>query len=343
MKNLLLVLLSFTVLFSTPFISSAQETTTEESTAPRYVRIVLQNGGVYEGEVISIDESDFLIKTIMLGNMRIAKMNIASIVDVQKDQMGLMNVNTRSTDINPQAGRYFFAPSAFQLEKGDGYYHNALVIYNQVSYGFTDYFTAGMSMTPFGAGATIKLGTKISDKVRVSVGGIGLLPFVEDTRSVGIGFVNVTVGDERRNLTLSLGQAFVKYLDFQTTYVHEEAYTDSEGEYHPSDPTSGNYNSHYDSNGNYHRMYDVTGGANVTVNDSYPLISLAGMIEINSNTWIISENYLAFGSDNGQISVISMGIRRASKKRDLLWDYSMIAIPSEDIAGIPWISLTVPF
>ena len=342
MKHLLLVLLSFTVLFSTPLIFSAQETATEESAAPRYVRIVLQNGGVYEGEVISIDESDFLIKTIMLGNMRIAKMNIASIVDVQKDQMGLMNVNTRSTDINPQAGRYFFAPSAFQLEKGDGYYHNALVIYNQVSYGFTDYFTAGISMTPLGAGATIKLGTKISDKVHVSVGGIGLLPFYEVLSPMGIAFVNITVGDERRNLTLSLGNAFYNYIDDQMNIVHQASYTDSQGEYHPSDPSLGYDNYHIDFNGNVHWMFDER-WEEIKVNESSPLISLAGMLEINSNTWIMSENYFVFGSEDNHLSIISMGVRRASKKRDLLWDYSLIAIPSEEIAGIPWVSLTVPF
>ena len=79
-----------------------------------------------------------------------------------------------------------------------------------------------------------------------------------------------------------------------------------------------------------------------TVKYSTPLISIAAMVEVTSSIWIITENYLAIDSDT-ELSIISVGVRKASKKRDVLWDFSMVAIPSEDIGGIPWLSCTVPF
>jgi hypothetical protein len=64
------------------------------------------------------------------------------------------------------------------------------------------------------------------------------------------------------------------------------------------------------------------------------------MFEVSSNLWIITENYHIIQEE---LTIISMGIRRASQKRDILWDYALVAIPSEEVFGIPWISCTIPF
>ena len=296
MKNLLVFFACFATFIAAPLTIQSQETQSEEPSAPRYVRIVLQNGGIYEGEVVSSNSTSFVINTLMLGEMEIRKTSIASLINIDADQVGSISSASRSTDLNPKACRYYFAPSAFQLKKGEGYYQNAWFIYNQISYGFTDYLTVGMSMTPFGTGGTVKIGKPISDNVHISVGGIGVLPFTDDLNTMGIGFANITFGDERRNFTLSYGHAFYSQLD-QTEQ---------------------------------------------NVKYAIPLISIAAMIEVNSSIWLITENYIALNSDT-ELSIISIGLRKASKKRDVLWDFSMIAIPSEEIAGIPWLSCTVPF
>lgn len=344
MKNLLVFFACFATFIAAPLTIQSQETQSEESSAPRYVRIVLQNGGIYEGEVVSSNSTSFVINTLMLGEMEIRKTSIASLINIDADQVGSISSASRSTDLNPQASRYYFAPSAFQLKKGEGYYQNAWFIYNQISYGFTDYLTVGMSMTPFGTGGTVKIGKPISDNVHVSIGGIGVLPFTDDLNTMGIGFANITFGDERRNFTLSYGHAFYSQLDEGYEDVHIDAYTDACGEYHPSNPSlGGDNNGHYDSDGIWHSMYTQTQvWFEETVNSSTPLISIAAMIEVNSSIWLITENYIALNSDT-ELSIISIGVRKASKKRDVLWDFSMIAIPSEEIAGIPWLSCTVPF
>ena len=343
MRYLLLLTLILGVVLPITFEVSAQDTQSTATNNTKYVRLLLQNGGMFEGEVLEIDESSFLINTLMLGQMRITKTDIASITYISADEVGLMTsgVNTRSVDINPQATRYFFAPSAMQLKKGEGYYQNAWLIYNQVSYGFTDNLTCGLSMTPIGTGGTVKLGKQITEKVHVSLGGIGVLPFTDDFNTMGIGFANITFGDERRNFTLSYGQAFYSDREYNNNIDHISAYTDPDGEFHPSDASDGVGNWHYDSDGSYHPMFESDYVSEI-VNYSTPLISIAGMIELNSRMWLITENYFVLDSD-AELSIISIGIRKASTKRDVLWDFSMVAIPSEEVAGIPWVSCTIPF
>ena len=293
MRYLLLLTLISGFILPVTFDVSAQDTQTPATHNARYVRLFLQNGGMYEGEVLEIDESTFLINTLELGKMRITKTDISSITYITADEVGKMTFSNRTGDINPQPTRYFFAPSGLQLKKGEGYYQNAWLIYNQVSYGVSDHLTVGMSMTPFGTGGTVKFGGKLSDKVNVSAGGIALVPFTGDS-PVGIGFANITFGDERKNLSISSGVGF-------------------------SD-----------------------GGDNIT------LLNVSAMLEVSSSLWIITENYQIFQTSSysgnpDNVTIISMGIRRASQKRDVLWDYALVAIPSEEIFGIPWLSCTIPF
>ena len=76
------------------------------------------------------------------------------------------------------------------------------------------------------------------------------------------------------------------------------------------------------------------------------MFNVSGMFEASSRIWILFESYFIFDpqtEDSGPVNVTVMGVRSASKKRDALWDWGMVAIPSEEIYGIPWIACTVPF
>lgn len=343
MKTKLLLLICLTLGFSATNMIISQVTDTQTTSEKKYVRIILQNGGLFEGEVIEINESEFLIETPMLGRMRINKMDIATIVYIEADQVGATTVNTRAGDINPQVSRYFFAPSAHQLKKGEGYYHNIMLLYNQVSYGITDNITAGLTMTPFGTGGTVKFGYEINETLHASVGGIGVMPFDDDSKIAGIAFLNLTAGDERKHVTLSYGNGF--FHEDIMVYQHADAYTDTDGEYHPSNPDLDSQNYHFDNNGNYH---DMTGSGSWVNNSrqSIHMFCVSAMLELNSSTWLMTENYLLLSNSqllDDNFTIISVGIRKSSRKRDILWDYAMVAIPSEEIAGIPFISATIPF
>lgn len=259
-----------------------QQSATAQTDTTKYVRIILQNGGVFEGELIEIDESSFLIDTELLGHMRIDKTTILTVVYIQEDEVGLVVYKDRTGDINPQSSRYFFAPSAIPLKKGEGYFQNAYLIYNQVSYGISDNFTAGLTMTIFGTGGSFKFGGKIDDKFYASVGAIGIIPFWGGDIT-GIAFANITIGDERTNASISFGMPF----------------------------------------------------------DGEPIINFSAMKELNRYTWLMTENYVFLG-DN--YSFYSIGVRRASERRDVLRDYAMVIFPDLGVLlPIPWFSVTIPF
>jgi len=282
MRYLLLLTLISGFILPVTFEVSAQDTQSPATHNTKYVRIFLQNGGMFEGEVLEINESTFLINTLLLGEMRITKTDISSITYISADEVGQMKVSNRTGDINPQSSRYFFAPSGMQLKKGEGYYQNTWLIYNQVSYGVSDHMTIGMSMTPFGTGGTVKFGTDISDNFHLSAGGIAIIPFW-DNEPVGIGFANVTIGNERKNISLGFGNAF-------------------------------------------------------SSSDNIPVLNIAAMLELNSHMWLMTENY--FTEDQ---AIVMVGFRKASRKRDTLWDFAVISIPQDQITGIPWVSCTIPF
>ena len=298
------MLLTFISGFILPvtFEASAQDTESTATHNTKYVRLLLQNGGVYEGEVLEIDESSFLINTFQLGHMRIAKTAISSNTYISADQVGLLKISNRSGDLNPQPRRYYLAPSAMPLKKGEGYYQNGWLIYNQVSYGVTDNIALSIIPQPLGIVGIVQFGCKVADKLHVSAGGIVVIPFLHSNfrsdRNGGdtwvIPFTNVTIGDEQKNLTLSYGVVFGK-------------------------PRN-------------------------TSRYSTQIFNFSAMIEISSSMWLMTENFfMVIDHPAGPSHLISMGLRKASKKRDMVWDYCLVGLPADDIYGIPWISCTIPF
>ena len=75
MRYLFLLILISGFILPVTFDVSAQDTQSAATHNTRYVRLFLHNGGIYEGEVLEIDESSFLINTLLLGKVRISKTN----------------------------------------------------------------------------------------------------------------------------------------------------------------------------------------------------------------------------------------------------------------------------
>jgi hypothetical protein len=104
---------------------------------------------------------------------------------------------------NPHAGRYFFAPSAFQLKKGETDYHNSLLISNEMGTGLTDDLNVGSNILfNLGFGLAAKFGRALTSNVHISAGGAVLFPFHSPVFPVNDGenstaalvFANVTLG-----------------------------------------------------------------------------------------------------------------------------------------------------
>ena len=192
--------------------SSETEKSDQIKQDDKLVRIITSNGSLIEGKVIEISICCFVVDVPILGMTSVEKQNISAITYLEESQMtGSSLMNKRSTNINPQATRYFFAPSAKSLKKGDRYYHNLFLFYNSVSFGVTDGFTSGLSMSPLGAAATLKVGGEM-DGISWSAGNIVFYPFNillrDDAGALNIAFVNTTFETDRKNVSVTFGMAF---------------------------------------------------------------------------------------------------------------------------------------
>jgi len=130
---------------------------------------------------------------------------------------------------NPNETRYLFAPSAFNLKKGEGYYQNTYLFINSFNYGFTDNFSFGVGfefLSTFGSLGgdfnpifflTPKYSMQVSENLRVGIG--VLYGNVSDlVGGFGVGYGLATYGNQEHNATLGLGFGFFDG-DFSTDPV----------------------------------------------------------------------------------------------------------------------------
>ena len=283
-------LFAILLIFSTKITPVLRAQVTEAPAVQRVI-IELHNGRTMTGILIEETESDVRIETASMGIIKVAKIDIVSMQILAPGEAAPV------FRANPQASRYYFAPSGIQLAAGEGYYQNAYLIYSQLSYGVTDHFTIGIPFVPFlGLGATAKIGGTLSGDLETggvhgSVGGIAILDFTSNIldEPIGIGFGNLTFGREMSNFTIGLGRTF------------------------PDDPTT--------------------------------LLNAAFMTNLSDRTWLMSENYvLVLPNSNFNVSIFSLGIRRASRDKESLFDYAMVMISDGDfVFPLPWVSWTYSF
>ena len=188
----------------------ASESEQQDSTT-KLVLITLKDKSEIIGEILSENSEEVVVKTTNLGTITIKWSNISSITDVKKENI---TKTGQYYEYNLQSTRYFFGPNGFGLKEGEGYYQNVWIFYNQISYGFTDYFTMGLGTVPLflfaGAPSPVWITPKFSIPIKkdaVNIGAGALLGTVigEDDASFGIGYGNLTLGNRNHNLSVSVG------------------------------------------------------------------------------------------------------------------------------------------
>lgn len=202
------------IVISWLFILLAQSTFSQEVIDTSVIwRIETTDGNEFFGSIISKDTSTIHLSTKMLGVLTIPVSFITSSTLVSQDAIKQGEIWMR----NLQASRYFYSPNGFGLEQGSGYYQNTWVLFNQLSFGFTDYFTVGVGMVPLfffgGAPTPVWITPKFSVpivKEKLNVGGGALLGQIvgEDMMTFGITYAVATVGSHDRNITAGFGYAF---------------------------------------------------------------------------------------------------------------------------------------
>ena len=163
--------------------------------------------------IIYQDSADFImIKTDILGFIKIKRSGIKSIKAIEPQDVASGEYWFK----NPHATRYFYSPNGYNLRKGEAYYQNTWVFFNQLSYGFSEYFSMGVGMMPlFLVGAetapvwiTPKIGVPlIKDKLNVGIGALAGYVLGEDF-GLGIFYGTVTYGGKDRNSNLGVGWGY---------------------------------------------------------------------------------------------------------------------------------------
>lgn len=190
----------------------AQENSSDTTTV---YRIETNDGNEYIGTIHSRNTEVIVLKTFRLGLITLRVSDIVSIETILKDRI---KGNQHWFD-NVQATRYFFQPNGYGLKKGEAYYQNIWVLFNQVSYGFTDHFSVGLGTIPtflFSGSAdgipfwlTPKLSIPlVDDRVNLGIGVFYANAFGAGEEGIGIAYGLSTFGTKDKNLTLGIGYGF---------------------------------------------------------------------------------------------------------------------------------------
>lgn len=261
------------------------------------------DGNDYIGEIVREDAEKITLRTDALGEISILRRHIKLMERIERRQI----VGDDFWFENPHATRYFFGPNGYGLRNGEGYYQNAWVLFNQVSYGYTPNFSVGAGMMPLFLFGGDVLPIWVTPKISIPIkkdkwnAGAGLLyanildfaDYYDNGSDGGFGMAYgvLTYGSRDRNATVGLGYGFV------------------DGGWAGS-----------------------------------PTVSFSAMHRLSKRHFFVTENYL-LPLDGDPTLLLSAGGRWVGKR--IAIDYGLWRPVSEEFGGsllvLPWLGLTVPF
>lgn len=206
--------------FSAHSIAQKSEWKTMRFDSLDYYRLELKDGTEMIGNVIGQDSLNVYLKTKYIPRIEVSYESIAKIEIIAKENIQGGSYWFR----NPHTTRYFFAPSAFNLKKGEGYYQNTYLFLNSFNVGVTDHFSIGGGfeiISLFGSLSsgefspiffiTPKLSFEATKNFRYGFGVFYVnIPdlFEEGREGAGITYAMGTYGNENRNITIGSGLSF---------------------------------------------------------------------------------------------------------------------------------------
>ncbi len=201
--------LVFLLLTAVSAVSSQESVVpTDSIDMTKTYQIELMDGTEFICTILSKDSSVLEIKSIPKIQIYVETIKKMKTIDNQ------MVFKGATAAPNPHYTRYFFAPTAFNLKKGEGYYQNTYLVLNSLNYAFTDHFSMGVSLeltSTFGSlGSnwspiyllTPKYGFQVAKNWNVALGAL-----IAGMGSVGgfqLGYGLVTYGTTENNVTLGM-------------------------------------------------------------------------------------------------------------------------------------------
>lgn len=172
----------------------------------------MEGGNTFIGTIVDEDSSRIILLTEVYGQIHIPLSRMKLKKEIKKSNL----VEGELWFNNPHATRYFFMTNGYGLRKGEAYYQNTWVLFNQLSYGITDHITIGGGVVPLflfaGAPTPVWITPKVAfpivkDKINMSAGMI-LGHVLGEGVNFGIAYGDFSVGNRDNNLTIGVGWAF---------------------------------------------------------------------------------------------------------------------------------------
>ena len=178
-------------------------------------QIITNDGNVFIGTIIEQDEQKIVLKTEQFGSITIQKTNLQSMTLIEAEKI----IDGDYWQDHMQSTRHFWMPNAYGLKKGEAYYQNVWIFFNQFSVGVTDNILLGGGLIPgflFGGAPTpIWFTPKVSfpvvkNKVNVGAGGLFATALSADGEGGNLGIVygQTTFGPRDKNVTLGVGYGY---------------------------------------------------------------------------------------------------------------------------------------
>lgn len=210
MKDIIQILLFTFLVFATSSVFGQKTNISEPIDSTKIFKIELNDGSIYIGSILQKDSVSLVLKTLSIPKIEIPVSSVKSIDEVDKSNFK----NGSYWYPNPHATRYFYAPSAIGLKKGEGYYQNTYLLLNSFNVGITNHISIGGGLellSTFIAKDPIffitpKVGFKVSEKFHA---GGGLLFTRIPGTTLGTIYGTGTYGSKDHNITSSLGWGFV--------------------------------------------------------------------------------------------------------------------------------------
>jgi hypothetical protein len=176
-------------------------------------RIETIEGTVFIGFLLEENDNRVVLRSEVLGELIIEKINIKNMrrIDPRRIKDGVYWFE------NPHATRYLFSTNAIGLKKGQAYYQNIWIFFNNVNVGITDNFSLGGGTIPlFLFGARIipfwflpKFSIPIEKgDIHLAAGGMFGGIIGEESAGFGLAYVVSTIGTRDNNLSVGIAYGY---------------------------------------------------------------------------------------------------------------------------------------
>lgn len=180
-----------------------------------YAVIQTTDENEFVGVIVSETPETVVLKTENFGQITIKRGAIRSIRHIPALQAAAGKYWFES----PHSTRYFASQNAYGLRKGEGYYENGWIFFNQVTYAFSDHFSMGAGLAPllvFDGPLPLWLTPKITlpllkDRLNLAVSAVmghSFSAYEEESGPFGAVIGQLTVGPRDANLTAGTGYTF---------------------------------------------------------------------------------------------------------------------------------------